>query len=72
LRESEFKELGNFVSSKEDWEIYVRPTYVALQEIIERESPLEDEAKRVLNGFRTENEIVGKYWNMVLWVARSQ
>jgi len=72
LRQSEFKELGNFVSSKEDWEIYARPTYVALQEIIERESPLKDEAKKVLDRFRTENEIVGEHWDMVLWVARSQ
>ena len=72
LREYGFKKLGDFVSLKEDWEIYVRPTYVALQEIIERESRLENEAQKVLNGFRTQYEIVGKQWNMVLWVARSQ
>jgi ubiquinone/menaquinone biosynthesis C-methylase UbiE len=72
FREYGFKKLGDFVSLKEDWEIYVRPAYVALQEIIERESRLEDEAQKVLNGFRTEYEIVGKHWNMVLWVARSQ
>jgi SAM-dependent methyltransferase len=72
LREHGFKELGDFVSLKEDWEIYVRPTYLALQEIIERESRLEDEAQKVLNGFRTEYDIVGKHWNMVLWVATSR
>jgi hypothetical protein len=72
FREYGFNKLGDFVSWKEDWEIYVRPAYVALQEIIERESRLEDEAQKVLNGFRTEYEIVGKHWNMVLWVARSQ
>jgi cyclopropane fatty-acyl-phospholipid synthase-like methyltransferase len=72
LPEFGFKKLGDFASLKEDWEIYVRPTYVALQEIIERESRLEDEAEKVINRFRTEYEIAGKHWNMVLWVARSQ
>jgi ubiquinone/menaquinone biosynthesis C-methylase UbiE len=72
LLEYGFNELGDFVSLKQDWEIYVRPAYVALQEIIERESRFEDEAQKALDGFRTEYEIVGKHWNMVLWVARSQ
>lgn len=72
LHEYGFKELGDFVSSKEDWEIYVRPTYLALQETIERESRLKDEAQKVLNGFRTEYNAVDKHWNMVLWVVKSQ
>jgi hypothetical protein len=72
LREYGFKVLGDFVSLKEDWEIYIRPTYLALQEIIERVGRLEDEAQKVLNGHRTEYDIVGKHWNMVLWIARSQ
>jgi cyclopropane fatty-acyl-phospholipid synthase-like methyltransferase len=72
FREYGFKKLEAFISLKEDWEIYLRPTYVALQEIIERESRLEDEAQKVLNGCKTEYDIVGKHWNMVLWVARSQ
>jgi SAM-dependent methyltransferase len=72
LRKSKFKELGNFVSSKEDWEIYIRPTYIAMQEIIESKSKLAKEAQKVINGFRTEYDAVGKHWNMVLWVAKSQ
>jgi len=72
LLEYGFKKLGDFISLKEDWEIYVRPAYVALREMIERESRFEDEAQKALDGFRTEYEIVGKHWNMVLWVARSQ
>jgi SAM-dependent methyltransferase len=72
LRESEFQELGNFISSKEDWEIYVRPTYIAMQEIIESKSKLAEEAQGVINGFRAEYDAVGQHWNMVLWVVKSR
>jgi SAM-dependent methyltransferase len=71
LHECGFKKLGDFVSSKEDWEIYVRPTYIAMQEIIESKSELAEEARKVVNGFRTECDAVGQHWNMILWVAKS-
>jgi SAM-dependent methyltransferase len=72
LRESKFQELGNFVSSKEDWEIYTRPTYIAMQEIIESKSKLAEEAQGVINSFRAEYNAVGQHWNVVLWVVKSQ
>jgi SAM-dependent methyltransferase len=72
LRKSEFQELGNFISSKEDWEIYVRPIYIAMKEIIESESKLAEEAQKIMNGFRAEFDAVGQHWNMVLWVVKSQ
>lgn len=71
LRESGFQELGNFVSSKEDWEIYTRPTYIAMQEIIESKSELAEQAQGVINSFRAEYDAAGQHWNMVLWVAKS-
>jgi SAM-dependent methyltransferase len=73
LKKSDFKELGNFVSSKEDWEIYIRPTYVAMREIINKsERKLAEEAQRVINGFRTEHDVAGQHWDMTLWVVKSQ
>jgi len=72
LRESGLRELGSFVSSKEDWEIYVRPIFLAMQEIIESKGKLAGEAQRVIDGFRTECDAVGQHWDMVLWVVRSQ
>jgi len=72
LREHGFKKLEDFISSKEDWEIYVRPTYIALQEIIKSKGELAEEAQKVVNGFRTEYDAVGRHWNMILWVAKSQ
>jgi len=68
---SGFQVLGHFVSSKEDWELYVRPVYTAMHEIIESKSELADEAQKVMNGFKAECNAVGKHWNMLLWVAKT-
>jgi hypothetical protein len=71
MGESGFQVLGHFVSSKEDWELYVRPVYTAMYEIIESKSELADEAQEVINGHKAEFGAVGKHWNMVLWVAEN-
>jgi len=69
--ESRFQVLGHFVSSKEDWELYVSPIYIAMHEIIESESELAEEAQRVIDGFKAEYDAVGQYWDMVLWVVKA-
>jgi cyclopropane fatty-acyl-phospholipid synthase-like methyltransferase len=71
MEESGFQVLGHFVSSKEDWELYVRPVYTAMHEIIESKSKLADEAQKVMNGFKAEYDAVGQHWNMLLWVAKT-
>jgi SAM-dependent methyltransferase len=71
MEESGFQVLGHFVSSKEDWELYVRPIYTAMHEIIESKSELAGEALKVMNGFKTEYDAVGQHWNMLLWVAKT-
>ena len=71
MGESGFQVLGHFVSSKEDWELYVRPVYTAMHGIIESKSELADEARKVMNGFKAEYDAVGKHWNMLLWVAKT-
>jgi cyclopropane fatty-acyl-phospholipid synthase-like methyltransferase len=71
MGESGFQVLGHFVSSKEDWELYVRPVYIAMHEIIESNSELADEAQKVMNGFKAECDAVGQHWNMLLWVAKT-
>jgi 2-polyprenyl-3-methyl-5-hydroxy-6-metoxy-1,4-benzoquinol methylase len=71
MGESGFQVLGHFVSSKEDWELYVRPIYTAMHGIIEGKSELADEALKVMNGFKTEYDAVGQHWNMLLWVAKT-
>jgi len=72
MGESKFRVLGHFVSSKEDWELYVKPIYIAMHEIVESESELAEEAQRVMNGFEAEYNAVGQYWDMVLWVVKVQ
>jgi cyclopropane fatty-acyl-phospholipid synthase-like methyltransferase len=71
MGESGFQVLGHFVSSKEDWELYVRPAYTAMHGIIESKNELADEAQKVMNGFKAEYNAVGKHWNMLLWVAKT-
>jgi cyclopropane fatty-acyl-phospholipid synthase-like methyltransferase len=71
IGKSGFKVLGHFVSSKEDWELYVRPIYTAMHEIIESKSELADEAQNVMNDHKAEFDAVGKHWNMLLWVAKN-
>jgi 2-polyprenyl-3-methyl-5-hydroxy-6-metoxy-1,4-benzoquinol methylase len=69
MEEHGFRVLGHFVSSKEDWESYVRPVYIAMREITENKRELE-EAQKVMNGFKAECSAVGQHWDMVLWVAK--
>jgi cyclopropane fatty-acyl-phospholipid synthase-like methyltransferase len=71
MEESGFQVLGRFVSSKEDWELYVKPVYTTMHEIIESKSELADEAQKVINDHKAEFDAVGKHWNMLLWVAKS-
>jgi cyclopropane fatty-acyl-phospholipid synthase-like methyltransferase len=71
LQELGFQELGHFVSSKEDWELYVRPVYVALHEIIKEKRELASEAQGILDLFKAEFDAAGKFWDMVLWVLKT-
>jgi SAM-dependent methyltransferase len=66
-----FQVLGHFVSSKEDWELYVSPVYIAMREIIESEGELAEEAQAVMNGFKAEYDAVGQHWDMILWVVKA-
>lgn len=70
MGESGFQVLRHYVSSKEDWELYVRPVYIAMQEIMKSKSQLADEAQKIMNGFKAEYAAVGQHWNMLLWVAK--
>jgi cyclopropane fatty-acyl-phospholipid synthase-like methyltransferase len=71
MEKNGFRVKGSFVSSKEDWEFYIKPIYIAMQEIIESKSKLAKEAQKILDSFNAEYEAVGKYWDMILWVIKS-
>jgi cyclopropane fatty-acyl-phospholipid synthase-like methyltransferase len=71
MKECGFRVLRRFVSSKEDWQLYVRPVYVSMREIIEKKRKLAGEAQEIIDGFKAECDAVGKYWNMLLWVAKA-
>jgi cyclopropane fatty-acyl-phospholipid synthase-like methyltransferase len=71
IEASGFRVLGHFVSSKEDWELYVRPIYTIMHEIIENKRELAEEARKVMNGFKAEYDAVSRYWDMFLWVVKA-
>lgn len=66
-----FQVEGCFVSTKEDWEFYIKPVYITMREMIESNGELAEEAQRVVNGFKSEYDAVGQHWNMVLWVVKA-
>jgi SAM-dependent methyltransferase len=70
LRDLNLQELGLFVVSKEDWDLYVRPPIIALQEIIKNKPDLATEAQAFLEDFRMEYEAAGRDWETVLWVLK--
>ena len=67
-----FEEVGHFVSSKEDWEMYVRPLFISLREIIAEKPELAKEAQRFIAGFEAEHDLAEKFWNMALWVLKQK
>jgi hypothetical protein len=71
VEELGFQVKGCFLSSKEDWELYVNPIKQALREFDENEGNLATEADRMMKGFKAEYDAVGQYWNMALWVLQA-
>jgi 2-polyprenyl-3-methyl-5-hydroxy-6-metoxy-1,4-benzoquinol methylase len=70
IKDLEFQVKGCFISTKIDWEIYIIPVIRAMNEIIESDNELAEEAKKMRDIFTAEYDFVGQYWNMVLWVLQ--
>jgi hypothetical protein len=71
IEELGFQVKGCFLSTKEDWELYIHPVNQALREIIENKENLTNEAELMMKGFKAECDAVGQYWNMALWVLQA-
>jgi cyclopropane fatty-acyl-phospholipid synthase-like methyltransferase len=70
IRNLKFQELGHFVSSKDDWDLYVRPPIRALHELIQVKREPADELQAMLDGFKMEYEAAGRDWDVALWVLK--
>lgn len=70
LSQQGFKEIWHAVSTKTDWEIYVRPIFITMQESIKNNPDREQDAQAVINGFKAEYETACKHWNVALWVLK--
>jgi 2-polyprenyl-3-methyl-5-hydroxy-6-metoxy-1,4-benzoquinol methylase len=64
------EELRCFVSSKQDWELYVRPISVTMNTLAESHPELAKEAQGVIDGFKAEASFAGEFWDVVLWVLK--
>ncbi len=59
------------VSTREDWEFYVRPIYVSMKELARNRPELSNDSQALMKGFQAWYEAAGIYWDMCLWVART-
>ncbi len=66
-----YREVWHAVSAKEDWEAYVRPIFVTVQEFAQTHPDCERDAQAVIEGFKAEYDAAGKDWDVVLWVLKS-
>ncbi len=71
LKDHNFEVRGSYVSTKEDWEYYMKPVNVAMRETMKNQPELLSECQAVIDGFQAEYQAAGKYWDMLLWVAKA-
>ncbi len=70
LSKQGLKEIWHVSSIKEDWEIYVRPVFLTMQQYINDHPELTQDAQAIIDNFKTEYDAATKYWNMALWVLK--
>lgn len=71
IKKCGFQVQGSFDSTKEDWKLYIQPVINAMNQVIENEKALAEEAQLIIKSFKSEYDAVNKYWNMVLWIAKA-
>jgi cyclopropane fatty-acyl-phospholipid synthase-like methyltransferase len=70
LAQQGFKEVWHAISTKTDWEIYVRPIFVTMQDFIKNNPDREQDAQAVIDGFKAEYDAACRHWNVALWVLK--
>lgn len=70
IQKAGYIELGHFISSKEDWDVYVHSPIRGLQELIERNTAFAADAKIMLKDFKMEYEAANRDWDVVMWVLK--
>ncbi|NLE05322.1 MAG: methyltransferase domain-containing protein [Crenarchaeota archaeon] len=65
-----YQELAHFISTKEDWAVYLQGPIRNMQKIIETKSKFAEEVKIMLEGFKMEYEAANNHWDVVMWVLK--
>lgn len=71
LKDHNFEVRGSYVSTKEDWEYYIRPVNVAMREMMRSQPELLSECQVTIDNFQAEYQAAGKDWDMLLWIAKA-
>ena len=61
LSQQKLKEIWHAISTKEDWEIYVRPIFLTMQQYINDHPELTQDAQAIIDNFKTEYAAATKY-----------
>jgi 2-polyprenyl-3-methyl-5-hydroxy-6-metoxy-1,4-benzoquinol methylase len=72
LEDCGYAVLKTFVSTKEDWEFYLKPIETALHELAHTQPKLSTECQTMMQGFQAWYQAAEIHWNMLLWVARTR
>jgi cyclopropane fatty-acyl-phospholipid synthase-like methyltransferase len=70
LQEQDFREIWHVTSTKEDWEMYVRPIFITMQEYMKDHPDLALEAQVVIDNFQAEYDAAGEAMDVTLWVLK--
>lgn len=70
LKEQGFGELWHVTSTKEDWEIYLRPIFLTMQEYMRAHPDLAQDAQEVIDYFQGEYNAAGEAMDVTLWVLK--
>ena len=70
LKEQGFRELWHVTSTKEDWEIYLRPIFLTMQEYMSAHPNKAQDAQAVIDYFQAEYAAAGEAMDVTLWVLK--
>jgi cyclopropane fatty-acyl-phospholipid synthase-like methyltransferase len=70
LIEQGLKTIHQSVSTKLDWQLYVSPILVTLQQFIKDHPDLKQDAQAVIEHFQAERDNAPTHWNVALWVLK--
>jgi cyclopropane fatty-acyl-phospholipid synthase-like methyltransferase len=70
FQEQGLRDLWHVTSTKEDWELFVRPIFITMQEYMRAHPDLAQDAQAVIDSFQAEYDAAGEAMEVILWVLK--